>query len=194
MTERSAEMQVGVVLRRQPGVTRWAKWVWRVVGVLPGAGPADWRELRRDGEAVEYHAATCMLRLHRADTEGYLAALSNDPPCVYVILRDAGAGAAATGPAAEIEVFKVTASAHDAEEYMQGGDEMVEPVPAPPALLAWIRDFTVRHHRDQAFVKRRRGPAAGAGDTGEGAGDARVRGGADVYRAPTAGRKREPRE
>ena len=73
-------MPVGVVIRKQPGVTRWAKWVWRAVAVLPGAGPANWRELRREGEAVEYHAATCNLEVHRAEAEAYLVALSSDPP------------------------------------------------------------------------------------------------------------------
>ena len=51
-----AAMPVGVVLRRTPGVTRWAKWAWTAVAVLPGAGPGNWRELRREGDAVEYHA------------------------------------------------------------------------------------------------------------------------------------------
>ena len=42
-------MPLGIVLRRAPGVTRWAKWSWKATAVLPGAGEADWRELRRDG-------------------------------------------------------------------------------------------------------------------------------------------------
>ena len=58
-----ASMPVGIVVRRTPGVTRWAKWAWKVVAVLPGAGPANWRELRREGDAVEYHAATLTLDL-----------------------------------------------------------------------------------------------------------------------------------
>src|SRR5690606_37107164 len=84
---RVASLPLGVVVRRQPGVTRWAKWAWRAVAVLPGAGPADWKEMRRDGEAVEYHAGTVMLEVHRSLTAGYKVALSNDPPVVYVILR-----------------------------------------------------------------------------------------------------------
>ena len=63
MTEKTAEMPVGVVIRKQPGVTRWAKWVWRAVGVLPGAGPAEWHEMRREDGAIEYHAATCTLEV-----------------------------------------------------------------------------------------------------------------------------------
>ena len=90
LAQRQTSIPVGVVIRKQPGVTRWAKWIWRAVAVLPGAGPAEWREMRRDGEAVEYHAATVDLEVHRKETEGYRVALTNDPPSVYVILRPVG--------------------------------------------------------------------------------------------------------
>ncbi len=75
-------MPLGIVLRRAPGVTRWAKWSWKATAVLPGAGEADWRELRRDGEIVEYHAATLKLELHGAETEAYVHGLGADVPCV----------------------------------------------------------------------------------------------------------------
>ncbi len=186
MTEKTAELPIGVVLRKQPGVTRWAKWVWRAVAVLPGAGPADWRELRREGEAVEYHAATCTLEVHRADTESYLVALSNDPPCVYVVLRTS------EDPEAEhdIEVFMVTASAYEAQDYLDSGDDIVEAVPMPPSLIAWLSDFVGRHHKEEKFIKRRR-DRVDLEKVEDGKGDARVRQEADVYRSPTGGRKRE---
>jgi hypothetical protein len=180
------EMPVGVVMRRQPGVTRWARWSWSVTGLLPGAAPADWRELRRDGEAVEYHAATPVLELHRADTPGYLASLSNRPPCAYVILRRLDAPVEGR----EFEVFGITASAYDAEEYMQVSDERVEPVPMPPALVAWVSVFVRLHHRETAFTKRRRTPAGDMGDGCDtGRGDPRIRQDADVYRSPTGPRR-----
>jgi len=174
-----------VVIRKQPGVTRWAKWVWRAVAVLPGAGPADWRELRREGEAVEYHAATCTLQVHRADTEAYLVALSNDPPSVYVVLRPA-----ADAPMGfDYEVFCVTASAYEAQDYLDSGEEIVEAVPMPPNLIAWLSDFVGRHHREERFVKRRR-DRVDIDQVEDGVGDARVRQ-EDVYRSPTGGRRRE---
>ena len=46
MQERMASLPVGVVLRRTPGATRWAKWAWRAAAVLPGAGYGGWTELR----------------------------------------------------------------------------------------------------------------------------------------------------
>ncbi|MEO1494212.1 MAG: DUF3305 domain-containing protein [Pseudomonadota bacterium] len=172
------------MIRKQPGVTRWASWIWRPVAVLPGAGPADWHEMRREGEAVEYHAATVTLEVHRAETEAYLVALSNDPPSVYVILRPS------EDPDADrdVEVFGVTASAFEAQDYLDSGEELVEPVPMPPELIAWLSSFVEAHHQDEAFVKRKRRKWA-EDKTEDGKGDARIRQEADVYRSPTSRRK-----
>lgn len=183
MTERTATLAVGVVLRKQPGVTRWAKWVWRVVGVLPGAGPAEWREMRREackgGEAVEYHAATLELEVHRAEIEAYLVALSNDPPSCYVVLREA------EDPKAEheIEVFLVTANAYEAQDYLDSGEEIVEAVPMPPAMIGWLSDFVGRHHKEEEFYKRKRDRVK-TDRVEDGKGDARIRQTSDVYRSP----------
>jgi Protein of unknown function (DUF3305) len=186
LSEKTAQMQVGVIIRKQPGVTRWAKWVWRAVDVLPGAGPADWRELRRDGEAVEYHATTCTLEIHRAEAESYLVALSSNPPCVYVVMRPP------EDPEAEhdVEVFLVTASAFEAQDYQDSGEEIVEPVPMPPSMIAWLSEFVGRHYKDDKFVKRRR-DRVDLDRSEDGKGDGRIRQQADVYRSPADMRKRE---
>ncbi|MEM8627539.1 MAG: DUF3305 domain-containing protein, partial [Pseudomonadota bacterium] len=42
----TAQLPVGVVVRRTPGVSRWAKWHYQPIAVLPGAGPAHWKTLR----------------------------------------------------------------------------------------------------------------------------------------------------
>lgn len=183
MVEKSATIPLGVVIRKQPGVTRWAKWVWRAVAVLPGAGEARWRELRREGEAVEYHAATVPLTVWRTDTEAYRVALSNDPPSVYVVLRRAEGGDAPY----EYEVFCATASAFEAQDYLDSGEEIVEPVPMPPALVGWLSAFVERHHVDEKFRKRRR-DRIDVEAVEDGKGDARIRQEADVYRSPAARR------
>ena len=180
---REAQLPVGVVIRKQPGVTRWAKWIWRAVAVLPGAGAADWHEMRRDGEAIEYHAATVPLEVHRKETEGYRVSLSTSPPSVYVILRPN------EDPESdrEVDVFKVTASAYEAQDYLDSGEEIVEPVPMPPQLIAWLSSFVEIHHEDEEFVKRKR--KRWKEDLVEdGKGDARIRQDADVYRTPNSKR------
>lgn len=179
--ERSVTMPVGVVLRRSPGVTRWARDAWQAVAVLPGAGPGNWTELRREGETVEFHAATVPMTLYRTDTEAYLVSLNGTPPVVFAILRKA---ADADRP----EVVSVTASAYEAQDHTDNGEDIVEPVPMPPGLEAWIGDFVERHHSQEDFVKRKRRPHHDPRRE-DGIGDARIRQTADVYRAPGSIRK-----
>lgn len=144
--------------------------------MLPGAGPASWKELRQDGEAVEYHAATLPLELYRTETEGYLHGLSAKVPSIYVVMRPCEDDT-------PLEVTLVTASPYEAQDYADTGEELVEKVPMPEGLVAWIRDFIELHHEDEVFVKRRRNKSR-VDRTEDGIGDARIRQVADVYRAP----------
>jgi len=169
---------LGVVLRRAPGVTRWVKHVWKAVSVLPGAGPADWKEMRRDGEVVEYHAATLPLELHRSDTEAYLHGMSAKVPAIYVVMRPSDG-------AQEFDVLLVTASPYEAQDYADTGEELIEKVPMPEGLVAWVRDFVEAHHEDEVFIKRRRDKKR-IDLKEDGIGDPRIRQTADVYRAPAA--------
>lgn len=180
--ERSASLPLGVVVRRTPGATRWAKWAWRVTAVLPGAGPADWRELRREGDAVEYYAGTAEFTLWRTDTEAYLVALSSEPPSVYVVMRRTDDPARPDG----MTLVRVTASAFEAQDHCDAGDDMVEAVPMPPGLIAFVREFVERHHVEEVFVKRRRKNAR-VDLVEDGKGDPRISQASDVYRAPTRG-------
>lgn len=175
---KSISMPLGVVIRRMPGATRWAKYVWKAVAVLPGAGEAMWKELRRDGEAIEYHAATLPLELFRTDTESYLHGLSAKTPSIYVVMRD-GEGDA------PLDVVLVTASPYEAQDYADTGEELVEKVAMPEGLVAWIRDFIELHHEDDVFIKRRRDKQR-VDLREDGIGDARIRQTADVYRAPSS--------
>lgn len=179
--EREITMPVGVVVRQRPGVTRWAAHSWKAVGVLPGAGPGGWRELRRDGEVVEFHAGTANLVLHRAETEAYLVALNSNPPVVWAVMEHVN------GPTERPELVKVTASAYEAQDHTDNGEDVVEAVPMPDGLIAWISDFVQRHHRDEEFVKRKRRPHL-EDRKEDGIGDARIRQTADVYRSPRSRR------
>ncbi len=172
-------MPLGIVIRKSPGVTRWARWTWRVVGVLPGAGEADWRELRREGDVCEYHAATVPMELWASDTEAYLSGLSARVPAVYVVMREATESDAEHA----IEVVLATASPYEAQDYMDSGEEIVEQVPMPEGLAAIVRDFVDLHHQDEDFVKRQRDDRK-TGRAEDGKGDPRIRQLSDVYRTP----------
>jgi hypothetical protein len=175
---KSVTMPVGIILRRARGATRWAKWIWSVTGLLPGAGAGNWLVLGTEGDATDYHAATVSLTLYRTDTEAYLTSLNGVPPSVFVILRPI-AGDAEGRP----EVLTITASAYEAQDYADNGEDIVERVQMPDGLRAWIGQFTQVHHTEEAFIKRKRRDYM-TGDTQDGIGDARVRQTADVFRAP----------
>ncbi len=179
-----AQLPIGIVVRRMPGVTRWAKWAWKIVAVLPGAGPADWRELRRDGEVVEYHAATLPLELWSSDTEAYVVSLEARVPGVTVVMMPDDR------PDAPMpwRAVRVTASAYEGQDYGDSGEAMLELVPMPPALVAWVKDFVDTHHQEAAFTKRKRDRKR-IDLVQDGIGDARIRQSSDVYRAPAAMRR-----
>ncbi len=184
VTQKVISMPLGVVVRRVPGVTRWARFAWSAVAVLPGAPARDWHELRRDGEAVEYHVATVPLELHRADAEAYRTGLSATHPSIFVVLDRTG------NAERGVAVRLVTASPYEAQDYADTGEELVEAVPMPPALAAWINDFTSAHFKEEKFVKRRRDKQK-VDAVEAGVGDARIAKAADVYSAP--GLRREAR-
>lgn len=177
-----ATMPIGIVMRRTPGVTRWAAWAWRAVAVLPGAGPADWHVLREDGDTIEYHAATLTLELHGAETEAYLHGLSSRTPSIYVVLRNERAGDC------PLDAVLVTASPYEAQDYADNGEDIVEKVPMPEGLAAWVRDFAQAYHTEEEFKKRRR-DRVDVERKEDGIGDPRIRQTRDVFRSPGLARK-----
>ena len=173
---------LGVVIRRTPGVTRWAPFAWTASGILTGAADANWRELRREGDAVEYHAATVTLELHGAETEAYLHGISTQVPSVYVVMRESD------HPDHPLDVLLVTASPYEAQDYTDSGEELVEKVPMPAGLIAWVRDFVEKYHQEEVFVKRKRDRKR-IDEKEDGIGDGRISQLGDVYRSPSSARK-----
>ncbi len=180
--ERYAATPMGVVVRRSPGVTRWAGWSWKAVGVLPGAADADWTVLRSEGGITEYHAATLPLELHGADTDGYLHGLNAQVPCLYIVMRETG------DEAHPFNVTLVTASPYEAQDYADNGEDVIEKVAMPGTVIAWVAKFVEAHHVHETFKKRRR-DKKDVTRVEDGVGDARNAQMADVYRSPVQARK-----
>jgi len=177
--DKFATMPLGIVLRRSPGATRWAKWAWRAVSVLPGAGPADWRVLREQDNVTDFHAATVALDLHGSDAEAYRHGLSTQVPCIYVILREGD----------PLDIVLATASPYEAQDYADSSEEIVEKVPMPEGLVAWVRDFALTHYEEDVFKKRKRDKKR-IDEHEDGKGDARIAQLADVFRAPASKKDR----
>jgi len=142
---------VGVVIERRDSTNKWVDNTWAVAGILPGAPPVEeWKKLN-EGEGWEhYHAATLPLELYKGETEGYRYNLSQNPPRVYVILRqgeEAGEH--------DVEAFLVTACPYEAMSYAESGDEIVEGIPMPEPMISWAQEFVNAHHVDEPFKKRK---------------------------------------
>ena len=151
---RSMEMPLGIVVEKRPSTSRWISHVWVPVAVMPGAPPVDdWRLLAEEDGVERYQIATLTLELHRKETEAYLANLANDRPAVYVVLREPDPDDECPH---EIMAFCATASPYEAQDFLDSGEDLVEPVPMTDGLIAWVREFTDRHHVETVFKKRKR--------------------------------------
>ena len=179
---RSITLPVGVILQRRPGATRWQKWAWSASALLPGAGPANWKLLREDGDVAEFHVGTLPLTLWRTDAEAYRTALAEPLVCAYVVLEPSDGDQ-------PLVLKLITANPNEAMQYAEGGDDMVEKVPMPPALVAWVQDWTDQHFVEEPFKKRKRKRYL-EDKVEDGKGDPRIAQISDVYRAPSRDRKR----
>lgn len=178
------DLRVGAVVRRTQGVTRWAKDIWTPVAVIPGAQDEFWKEMVRDGETIDYHAGTVTLELFRADVEAYLVSLNMAKPSIWVILDQDESGQSPSG----WFVSAITASAYEAQDSLDSGESIVEPVPIPESLAGWIQEFIDLHYIEEPFKKRRRDKQKIDGIE-DGKGDPRIRQTSDVFRAPQSLKK-----
>lgn len=174
----SQAIPVGVVIRKSPGVTRWAKWAWRVVDVLAGAPDAQWTVLRQEDDVTDYHAGTLPLELYVSDTEAYVHELQTRDPSLYIVLSPD-----VSSREFPWKVTLVTASPYEGQDYCDSDEVMVERIAMPEGMKAWIGDYISRHHEEEAFVKRKRKNMR-VDDVEDGIGDPRISQTSDVYRSP----------
>ena len=146
-----AVMPISVVIERRTAKSAWLDDLWRPIGVLPNAAAAECGRLLAEGEGwTQYQGGTLDLELFRGETEGYRTNLSQDLPQVYVVLRRNE-----SGDGLDFTPFLVTACPHEAMAYSEGDDDVVEGVPMPAEVVAWVQDFVTRHHVDVPFKKRK---------------------------------------
>lgn len=147
-------LPLGVVVERREIDNPWQSHTWRAVAVIPGAPAVDgWTMLLKGPRWIRYHAATLPVVLHRSETAAYLTNLSSDQPAIYVGLRDA---AEAGESGFEVAPFMVTASPFEAQDYLDSSEVVIERVPMPDGVIAWVQAFVDAHHVDKPFEKRKR--------------------------------------
>ena len=58
--------------------------------------------------------------------------------------------------AQELYPILATVSPYEAQDYLDSGEEIVDSVAMPDALIAFVSQFVGEHHVDQPFYKRKR--------------------------------------
>jgi len=156
----SERLRVGIVLERRRIGHPWQEYAWHAAEVVPGAPDIAASSLLQQGEGwTRHHMATLDVELFPRETEGYRFNLSQAQPAVYVLWRHAGEDIEQAP-----EVFHVTVCPYEAQDYLDGGDVVVEAVALPDLVAQWMRTYIARHHVDEPFEKRRRKRDKGGGE------------------------------
>jgi hypothetical protein len=148
---RAERLSVGVVVERRRTCSVWQSEAWCVAKlVLPGELPdvRPWTVLEEGSGWQRLYAGEVPLELFAGDTGAYRDNLQSSRPAVYVVLRRDGERGVA--------LREATVDPGEIEAHADAGDDLIEAVPLPPAIAAWIADFVARHHVEQPFWKRRR--------------------------------------
>jgi hypothetical protein len=148
-------LQVAVVMRRERIDNPWQAWRWTLHDVVPHE-PAFGTEARRlvadEREELWLHPGFTV-ELFRDDAEGYYLNATTPAPCWFVLWRMEEAPTVADEPIPRPVV--VTLSYNDAGRWLDA-QETVEQVPAPPEVVAWMREFAEAHYVPEP--KRRKRP------------------------------------
>lgn len=154
-TERSTSLTVGVVIAREPIDHPWQDFRWSPVELLIGKPQLDIGTLINETDRqIQYYGGTFTIELHRKETSAYLVNLENDPPVVYIVLREAEDEDDEVPFSVLVETL--TVSPFEAQDYLDSGEDIVEPITMPEPLIAWIERFVARHHEEEIFIKRKR--------------------------------------
>lgn len=154
--DKHEKLPLGVVLEWRRSDNPWIDHTWMPVAVIPGAPPCDPRDawtLLQQGEGwSRYHCGTLPLQLFRKETEGYKVNLAQEPPRLFVVLR----GVDDAECEHDVVPVLVTACPYEAQDYLDSGEEIVEAVPMPPDVVAFVQAYIDQHHVDVPFHKRKR--------------------------------------
>ena len=142
--------QVGIVAEWQAVDSPWCDHRWRVTALLPGApDAAAWTLLNGDARVRRYFAGNAELCLYPLETDTLKHNIEGPAPAVYVFLR-------ATDAAPGMALLGATVCAGEAQAHADTGSDVVEAVPMPAEITAWVADFVARHHVERPAYRRLR--------------------------------------
>jgi hypothetical protein len=131
---------------------RWAPHAVESEAVSSSASPV---KVGDDAAGVRWRFGGMHVELHPSEAEGYHLNITAPEPKVFVMWREADAGAE---PGAYPVV--VTVSYSQAARMLDGG-EQVDALPLSPEMLAWMQPFVAAYYRPEPRTKVRRNDPLG---------------------------------
>ena len=142
-----------VVLSRKQSDSPWTDWFWEPVAVVLDAPPGVHGKVLKEGEGWTHYFLECdPLELHRKDAPAYRECLAAGKDASLWVVLEEEDGLEEEMP---YRVHLVTASPYEAQDYLDSGELMVEAVPMPPLLRAFIEDYVRQCPPDEEFIKRK---------------------------------------
>ena len=141
--------QVGVIVERRALDNPWVDHSWRPVQILPAAPASEpWTKIAEGPGWQRFYAGPAELALFRHESESYQYNLESQPPSVWVYLRR-------SPDERGIELLGASCDPGEAHAHNDTGDDIVDAVPMPEQILAWMSEY-VRRHPPAKFEKRQR--------------------------------------
>jgi len=142
-----------VILARKEIQSQWSDYIWEPVGVALDAPKGVNGKIREQGDGWTHFFMECdPLELHRKDAPAYIESLRQENGgSLWVVLAEED----------DIEqslpyyVQLVTASAYEAQDYLDSGELIVEVVEMPELLKAFVSDYVSRCPEEEKFIKRK---------------------------------------
>src|SRR5262249_49703615 len=105
-----------------------------------------------EGGIARFYAGPATLTLVPSESESYLYNLTSREPQVWIILRPVEPGPEGRG----VTLEGATVAAGEAEALAGGTEIIVESVPMPKEIVAWVADFVRAHPAAPKEYKRKR--------------------------------------
>jgi hypothetical protein len=143
-------ISVGIVVERSKGAGPWSDFLWRPVNALTGVPDTpSWTKLSDDGERATYYAGAADIELYRSEASNYRENIMVEAPLLWVALRP-------TGGDPPYALAGVTVDPAEGEAWAGVGNDIVDTVAMPDAVLDRVAQFVTQHHVERTFRKRKR--------------------------------------
>lgn len=150
---RTEYIPLGVILARKDIDSQWSDHIWEPVGVVLDPPKGVNGKVRQEGKGWTHFFMECEpLELHRKDAPAYIESLQQDNKgCLWVVLAEQE----------DVEeplpyyVQLVTASAYEAQDYLDSGELIVEVVEMPELLRRFVADYVACCPEEEKFIKRK---------------------------------------